>query len=57
MLNLQSVAPVLISGFHYEVLAVIASGSPVYDPSDTANPQYLGNVIPYAAMSATSSNC
>ncbi len=44
MLNLQSVAPVLISGFHYEVLAVLASGSPVYDPSDTANPQYLGNV-------------
>jgi hypothetical protein len=44
MLNLQSVAPVLISGFHYELIAVLANGSPVYDPSDTSAPQYTGNL-------------
>ena len=44
MLNLQSVAPVVIGGFHYEVLVVLANGSPVYDPNDTANPQYAGNL-------------
>ena len=44
MLNLQSVAPVVIGGFHYEMLAVLANGNPVYDPSDTSNPQYTGNL-------------
>ena len=44
MLNLQSVAPVLIGGFHYELLLVLANGSPVFDPTDTADPQYLGNL-------------
>lgn len=44
MLDLQSVAPVLIGGFHYEVVAILANGSPVYDPADSANPQYTGNL-------------
>jgi hypothetical protein len=44
MLNLQSVAPVPIGGFHYEVVAVLANGSPVFDPTDSAHPQFLGNV-------------
>ena len=44
MLDLQSVAPVLIGGFHYELLVVLANGSPVFDPTDTADPQYLGNL-------------
>jgi hypothetical protein len=44
MLNLQSVAPVAIGGFHYELVAVLANGSPVYDPSDPSHPQYLGNM-------------
>jgi hypothetical protein len=44
MLDLQSVSPVLIGGFHYEGLVRLANGSPVYDPADLAAPQYLGNV-------------
>ena len=44
MLDLQSVAPVVIGGFHYEVFAVFANGSPVYDPAVTSAPQYLGNM-------------
>jgi hypothetical protein len=44
MLNLQSVAPVAIGGFHYELVAVLANGSPVFDPTDLANPQFKGNL-------------
>jgi hypothetical protein len=44
MLNLQSVAPVVLGGFHYELLAVLANGSPGFDPSDVLHPQYLGNL-------------
>ena len=44
MLDLQSVAPVVIGGFHYEMVAILANGSPVYDSTDTMHPQYLGNL-------------
>jgi hypothetical protein len=43
MLNLQSVAPVVIGGFHYQILETLANGSPVYDPSDLVHPQFIGN--------------
>ena len=54
MLDLQSVAPVVIGGFHYELFAVLANGSPVYDPAVTSAPQYLGN-MKFDATSVTSS--
>jgi hypothetical protein len=44
MLNLQSVTPIPIGGFHYELIAVLANGSPVFDPTDLADPQFMGNV-------------
>jgi hypothetical protein len=44
MLDLQSVNPVNIGGFHYEFLVLLANGSPVFDPADTTNPQYTGNL-------------
>jgi hypothetical protein len=44
MLNLQSVAPILLGVFHYEVIAVLANGDPVYDPTNLGAPQYAGNV-------------
>jgi hypothetical protein len=44
MLDLQSVAPVLIGGFHYETLVMLANGSPVFDPTDSAHPQFTGNI-------------
>jgi hypothetical protein len=44
MLNLQSVAPVLVGGFHYELVSTLANGSPVYDPTNLGAPQYKGNL-------------
>jgi len=41
MLDLQSVAPVLIGGFHYELLAILANGSPVCTDPCT---QFTGNL-------------
>jgi hypothetical protein len=52
MLNLQSVLPVTIGGFHYEMLVVLANGDPVYDPSNVGAPQYLGN-LKFDATSVT----
>jgi hypothetical protein len=44
MLDLQSVSPVNISGFHYEAVVVLANGRPVFDPADSLDPQYTGNL-------------
>jgi hypothetical protein len=43
MLNLQSVAPIVIGGFHYEVVAILANGSPVFDPASPFG-QFTGNL-------------
>jgi hypothetical protein len=42
MLDLQSVVPIVVGGFHYEVVVILANGSPVFDPAGAA--QFMGNL-------------